>query len=47
MTSQAAALVLLLAPPRTVWAVLLFPLWVLLLSLQILVSSFRTVPDPP
>ena len=38
------ALVLLLAPPRTVWAVLLFPLWVLLLSLHLLVTSFR--PEP-
>ncbi len=37
------ALVLLLAPPRTVWAVLLFPVWVLLLSLHLLVTSFR--PD--
>jgi hypothetical protein len=38
------AVVLLLAPPRTVWAVLLFPLWVLLLSLHLLVTSFR--PEP-
>ena len=38
------ALVLLLAPPRTVWAVLLFPTWVLLLSLHLLVSSFREAP---
>jgi hypothetical protein len=39
-------LALLLAPPRTVWAVLLFPLWVLLLSGYILVSSFRSAPSP-
>ena len=38
------ALVLLLAPPRTVWAVLLFPTWVLLLSLHLLLTSFR--PEP-
>lgn len=37
-----AAAALLLAPPRTLWAVLLFPLWVFLLSVQILVVSFRT-----
>jgi hypothetical protein len=36
--------VLLLAPPRTIWAVLLFPLWVLLLSLHLLISSFRASP---
>ncbi|WP_404388673.1 hypothetical protein [Humibacillus xanthopallidus] len=40
------AVVLLLAPPQTVWAVLLFPIWVLLLSLHILVSSFRSAPTP-
>ena len=40
------AVVLLLAPPRTVWALLLFPLWVLLLSLHILVTSFRPGPAP-
>lgn len=37
---------LLLAPPRTVWAVLLFPLWVLLLSLHVLVGSFRSASAP-
>jgi hypothetical protein len=40
------AVVLLLAPPRTVWAVLLFPIWVLLLSVHILVTSFRPAPTP-
>jgi len=40
------AVVLLLAPPRTEWTVLLFPLWVLLLSLDILVSSLRPTPAP-
>jgi hypothetical protein len=37
-----AAVALLLAPPRTLWAVLLFTLWVFLLSLQILLVSVRT-----
>ena len=37
-----AAVALLFSPPRTLWAVLLFPLWVFLLSVQILVVSFRT-----
>jgi hypothetical protein len=36
------ALVLLVAPPRTVWATMLFPGWVLLVSLVIIVSSGRT-----
>lgn len=39
-----AAATLLLAPPRTFWAVLLFPAWVLLLSLQILLVSARARP---
>ena len=39
VVGYASALVLLLAPPRTFWAVVLFPLWVLLLSVQILVSG--------
>jgi hypothetical protein len=34
--------VLLFAPPRTVWATLLFPAWVFLLSINILVLSLRT-----
>jgi hypothetical protein len=41
------ALLLLFAPPRSVWAVLLFPAWVLLISVQILIASWRPggVPD--
>ena len=42
----AVALLLLLTPPRTWWAVLLFPTWVFLLSLQILVVSFRAGREP-
>ena len=42
-----AALVLLVAPPRTFWAVVLFPLWVLLLSIQILVSGGRAEAAHP
>ncbi len=38
----AAAAVLFLAPARTVWAVLLFPAWVFLLSVEILIASRRT-----
>jgi hypothetical protein len=41
----ATAAVLLFAPPRTTWATLLFPAWVFLLSINILVLSFRTQPD--
>ena len=33
------AAILLLAPPRTIWATLLFPTWVLLLSAHLLVVS--------
>jgi hypothetical protein len=35
----ATALVLLLVPPRTIWAILLFPAWVLLLSVSFLIGS--------
>jgi hypothetical protein len=42
-----SALVLLLAPPRTFWAVVLFPVWVLLLSIQILVSVGRPPEAQP
>ena len=42
-----SALVLLLAPPRTFWAVVLFPVWVLLLSIQILVAGGRPVEAQP
>ena len=38
--------VLLFAPPRAFWAVLLFPIWVLLLSLQLLLASFRRPEQP-
>jgi hypothetical protein len=38
------ALLLLLSPPRTAWATLLFPCWVFLFSLDILVKSFRGGP---
>jgi len=41
------AAVLLLAPPRTTWATLLFPTWVLLVSVVIIVSSGRTTVDEP
>ena len=40
-----AAAMLLFAPPRTLWAVLLFPVWVFLLSVQILVASLRGEPS--
>jgi hypothetical protein len=36
-----SAVVLLLAPPRSFVATLLFPVWVLLLSTQIMIVSFR------
>jgi hypothetical protein len=39
------ALVLLLAPPRTVWATMLFRGWVLLVTLVIIVTSGRTTVD--
>ncbi len=35
------AVLLLLAPPRTAWVAALFPAWVFLLSVQILLASFR------
>lgn len=38
----AAAATLFLAPPRSFWAVLLFPVWVFLLSVHIFVASGRT-----
>lgn len=34
-------LILLLAPPETPWATLIFPAWVLVFSVQILVTSMR------
>jgi hypothetical protein len=39
------AALLLLAPPRTAWVTVLFPAWVFLLSVQILVTSFRPAPS--
>ncbi len=45
VVGYAVAVALLLAPPRTFWAVLLFPAWVLLLSLHLLLASFRTTPQ--
>ena len=39
VVGYAAAAFLLFAPPRTFWAILLFPAWVLLLSVQILIES--------
>jgi hypothetical protein len=40
-----SAAVLLFAPPGTVWATLLFPAWVFLLSVHILVVSLRPTED--
>ena len=37
----AAAVVLFFAPPHIIWVALLFPAWVLVLSVYILVASFR------
>ena len=45
VVGYATAVVLLFAPPRTTWATLLFPAWVFLLSINILVLSLRTRPD--
>jgi hypothetical protein len=36
------ALLLFVVPPHVVWIALVFPLWVLVLSVQILLTSFRT-----
>jgi len=47
IVGYASALVLLIAPPRTFWAVVLFPVWVLLLSIQILVSGGRAEAAQP
>jgi hypothetical protein len=41
LVGYATTLVLLFAPPRTVWATLLFPVWVFLLSVNMLVVSLR------
>ena len=41
VVGYAAAAFLLFAPPRTFWAILLFPAWVFLLSVQILIESLR------
>jgi hypothetical protein len=45
VVGYATAAALLFAPPRTILATLLFPTWVLLLSLNILVLSLRRPPD--
>jgi hypothetical protein len=45
VVGYAAAAMLLFAPPRTLWAVLLFPVWVFMLSVQILVVSLRGAPS--
>jgi hypothetical protein len=39
-------LVLLLAPPRVLWVALLFPAWVLVLSVNMLVVSLRATGSP-
>jgi hypothetical protein len=41
------AVVLLFAPPRTLWATLLFPVWVFLLSVHIIFASAGTEGDRP
>ena len=39
--------ILLLSPPRTIWATLLFPAWVFVFSVHLLVVSFQTPPETP
>ena len=46
LVGYATTLVLLFAPPRTVWATLLFPVWVFLLSVNMLVVSLRRDQRP-
>jgi hypothetical protein len=41
------AVVLLFAPPRTLWATLLFPVWVFLLSVYLIFGSAQTEGRPP
>jgi hypothetical protein len=41
LIGYAVALVLLFVPPRTIWATLLFPAWVLIVSVLFLLSSAR------
>lgn len=45
VAGYATGLVLLLAPPTTIWLALLFPAWVFTLSVQILVTSLRSRGD--
>jgi hypothetical protein len=45
VAGYAAAVVLLLAPPTTIWVALLFPAWVFTLSVHILVTSLRSRGD--
>jgi hypothetical protein len=47
VAGYATGLVLLLAPPMTLWATLLFPAWVLALSVNMLVLSLRVDQDLP
>jgi hypothetical protein len=42
IVGYASALLLFVVPPHVVWIAFLFPLWVLVLSLDILFASFRT-----
>jgi hypothetical protein len=46
VAGYATGLVLLFAPPRTLWATLLFPAWVLALSVNMLVLSLRKSAHP-
>ena len=41
------AVVLLLAPPGTLWATMLFPVWVFLLSVYLIFGSAQTEGRPP
>jgi hypothetical protein len=41
------AVVLLFAPPRTLWATLLLPVWVFLLSVYLIFGSAQTEGRPP
>jgi hypothetical protein len=45
IVGYSTAVVLLFAPPKTAWATLLFPAWVFLLSVNILLLSLRSEHD--
>ena len=47
VAGYATGVVLLFAPPMTVWATLLFPAWVFALSVNMLVLSWRVPAYPP